>query len=62
VKKTQSHPELEGLGWPTFAEQVVNVPVPVFALGGMKPTDVGKARQNGGQGIAAISGLWPEPI
>ncbi len=62
VKKTQSHPELEGLGWPTFAEQVANVPVPVFALGGMKPTDVGEARQNGGQGIAAISGLWPEPI
>ncbi len=62
VKKTQSHPELDGLGWPTFAERVANVPVPVFALGGMKPEDVEEARQYGGQGVAAISGLWPEPI
>lgn len=62
VKKTQSHPELDGLGWPTFAERVANVPVPVFALGGMKPADAEDARQYGGQGIAAISGLWPEPM
>lgn len=62
VKKTASHPELEGLGWQTFAEYVADIPVPVYALGGMKPQDVQDAKQHGGQGIAAISGIWPEPI
>lgn len=62
VKKTASHPELDGLGWQSFAEAVAEIPVPVYALGGMKPQDVEDAKQHGGQGIAAISGLWPEPI
>ncbi len=62
VKKTASHPELDGLGWQTFADYVADIPVPVYALGGMKPQDVETAKQYGGQGISAISGLWPEPI
>lgn len=62
VKKTASHPELDGLGWETFAQWVAEIPVPVYALGGMKPQDVAEAKGYGGQGIAAISGIWPQPI
>ena len=59
VKKTTSHPDMDGMGWTDFSEQVAKVPIPVFALGGMKPEDVAKAKQCGAQGVAAISGFWP---
>ena len=59
VKETASHPGVPGLGWQTFAEMVNDVPIPVFALGGMKPEDREQAKKFGGQGIAAISGFWP---
>lgn len=62
VKKTSSHPDMDGMGWKTFSEMVADIPVPVFALGGMKQSDVEKATSHGAQGIAAISGLWPDPI
>jgi 8-oxo-dGTP diphosphatase len=54
VLKTQSHPDTPPLGWARFAELVENCVVPVYALGGMTMHDVVKARQAGGQGIAAI--------
>lgn len=60
VKETSSHPGVPGIGWAQFALLSGQVPVPVYALGGMKPNDVQQARLNGGQGIAAISGLWPQ--
>ncbi len=62
VKKTTSHPDMDGMGWMHFAELVAKVPVPVFALGGMKPEDVAKAKQCGAQGVAAISGFWPNML
>lgn len=60
VKATTSHPGVEGIGWRRFAENVRNVPIPVYALGGMLPEDITSAQQNGAQGIAAISAFWPE--
>jgi len=59
VKETASHPGVIGLGWDSFAEKVKQIPVPVYALGGMKPEDVDCAKSFGGQGVAAISGFWP---
>lgn len=59
VKETSSHPGVPGIGWEVFAEIVKEIPVPVFALGGMKPSDVDQAKALGGQGVAAISGFWP---
>ncbi len=59
VKETSSHPGVPGIGWQQFAEMVKAVPVPVFALGGMKPEELAQAKKSGGQGIAAISGFWP---
>lgn len=60
VKETNSHPGVEGLGWKAFADMVKNVPIPVYALGGMKPEDIAEAKKHGAQGIAAISGFWPK--
>jgi len=59
IKETSSHPGVPGIGWQKFAEMVKAVPIPVFALGGMKPEDSEQAKKSGGQGIAAISGFWP---
>jgi len=62
VKETSSHPGVAGIGWDGFAALVKDIPVPVFALGGMKQEDVELAKQNGGQGVAAISGFWPAEV
>ena len=53
-----SHPETPALGWDAFRESVEAVALPVYALGGMASSDIGMARENGGQGIAAIRSLW----
>lgn len=49
------------LGWDGFSEMVRQIPVPVYALGGMKLSDLDRARQLGGQGIALISDVWDSP-
>ncbi len=58
VLPTLSHPGAAHLGWESFAALVENVNFPVYALGGMTPDHVTNARQHGGQGIAAIRGVW----
>lgn len=58
VLATASHPEAEPLGWQRFQALVDRVNIPVYALGGMSAGMVGQARDCGGQGIAAIRGLW----
>lgn len=59
VKETKSHPGEPGIGWQAFADCVKEVPIPVFALGGMLPDDCKQAKLMGGHGVAAISGFWP---
>jgi len=58
VLATLSHPEQQPLGWQGFQELVERVNIPVYALGGMSPNMIDKARHCGGQGIAAIRSLW----
>ncbi|WP_455367174.1 Nudix family hydrolase [Kaarinaea lacus] len=58
VKPTISHPTAKVLGWATFKEWTERAAMPVYALGGMTPSDIKSSRENGGQGIAAISALW----
>jgi len=60
VCATKSHPSAIPLGWPNFIDLVSDAPFPVFALGGLSPTDIEQSRRCGGQGIAAIGSLWPE--
>ncbi|MCG6965162.1 MAG: Nudix family hydrolase [Chromatiaceae bacterium] len=58
VLPTRSHPDAEPLGWRRFAEWVNQVPLPVYALGGMHPGLIEQAWQHGAQGVAGIRGLW----
>ena len=58
IKATASHPEAIGKGWQWFAENIKEINIPVYALGGLGVDDIDSAKQNGAQGIAAISQLW----
>ena len=58
VRVTRSHPDAEPIGWEGFLELTEASTIPVYALGGMKAQDIGTAWEHGGQGIAAIRGLW----
>lgn len=60
VKPTATHPGALPLGWRGFADRVEPIPLPVYALGGLGPTDLRDAIAHGAQGIAAIRGLWPD--
>lgn len=58
VAATASHAGVAGRGWPWFAGLVADAPMPVYALGGMRPADVDLARASGGQGVAGIRAFW----
>jgi 8-oxo-dGTP diphosphatase len=53
-----THPDATPLGWQQFQKCVDQVAIPVYALGGMTPADLGMAHQHGAQGVAAIRALW----
>jgi len=57
VLPTASHPEATGLGWDAFADLVRQYPIPVYALGGMKPDMLETAMRHGAHGISLLSGL-----
>ncbi len=58
VKPTASHPGATSLGWPEFRRVVAGASIPVYAIGGLKPTDLDQARRNGAHGLAMIRGSW----
>lgn len=58
VRTTASHPQARPLGWAGFQALTDSAAIPVYALGGLGPDDEETACQRGGQGIAAIRGLW----
>lgn len=58
VAPTATHPGVEPLGWPRFASLARAAGCPVYALGGMTPAHIPRARACGGQGVAGIRGLW----
>ncbi len=58
VQKTASHPDMQAMGWQPFSNLIENIPVPVYALGGVSENDLETAWQHGAQGVAAISALW----
>ena len=58
VLPTQSHPGATALGWKKFNDIVHEIPIPVYALGGMKIEHLEQAWNQGAQGVAAISALW----
>jgi len=60
VQATLSHPGAEPLGWQRFAELCAGTPLPVYALGGLGLAELPTARAHGAQGIAGISGFFPD--
>ena len=49
------------LGWDGFSEMVSQIPLPVYALGGVRLADLNRAREQGAQGVALISDVWNRP-
>ncbi len=62
VQATASHPGAAALGWDAFERMREQVSLPIYGSGGLGPEHIGKARQHGAQGIAAIRSLWPVPV
>ncbi len=60
VQETASHPGVEAIGWQKFNELIEQIPMPVFALGGMGRADIRRAKGLGGQGVAGIRAFWPQ--
>lgn len=58
VLATQSHPDVEPIGWRQFEQWVEGATVPVFALGGLQSGDLETSIRCGAQGVAGIRGLW----
>jgi 8-oxo-dGTP diphosphatase len=57
VLPTPSHPQATGLGWDLFAGMIRNFRLPVFALGGMRASDLERSWEAGAHGIAMMRGL-----
>lgn len=58
VAATVSHPQAAPLGWSAFRQLVEGCPFPVYALGGVRLTDLDQARRHGARGIAGIRDFW----
>ncbi len=58
VHPTATHPDAVGIGWKVFAALVETARMPVFALGGVSPDDLGRVWRRGGHGVASISAFW----
>jgi len=62
VRTTSSHPGARTLGFSRFQDLTERATIPVYALGGMQVVDLPEAFRHGGQGIAAIRGLWDQAL
>jgi 8-oxo-dGTP diphosphatase len=58
VSRTLSHPGAAPMGWARCAELIRDLPLPVYALGGVGPGDLARARQARAQGVAGIRAFW----
>ena len=58
VLDTPSHAGAVVLGWARFRDLLQAAHLPVYALGGMRAHDLGRALAAGAQGLAMISGIW----
>ncbi len=58
VLPTASHPGAPTLGWGRFAELCLDLPMPVFALGGMRLDMRETAMTHSAHGVALLSGIW----
>ncbi|AXK70975.1 Nudix family hydrolase [Lysobacter sp. TY2-98] len=63
VAPTPSHPDRLPIGWAGFAALRETASLPIYAIGGVGPSDVEFARAHGAQGVAGIRGFFgPAPL
>jgi len=60
VLPTPSHPGAPTLGWERFAYLCLDLPMPVFALGGMRLDMIETSMTHSAHGVALLSGIWNE--
>ena len=58
VLPTLSHPGSRTLGWQGFSALIEAYPLPVYAIGGMRPEFLETAWAHGAHGIAMLRGAW----
>jgi len=58
VLPTPSHATARPLGWTRFEELSRGLPLPVYALGGLKRADLEQAMRHGAHGVALRRGAW----
>ena len=57
VRSTESHPEIDAIGWDNFSALAQKTSLPVYALGGMTLPDLPIALSYGARGVALQRGL-----
>lgn len=60
VLPTPSHPGRPGIGWERLAALLENYPLPVYALGGLRRSDLDAAWQAGAHGVSLLRGAWSQ--
>lgn len=60
VRPTPSHPGAAGMGWERFAVLLRDCTLPVYALGGLRPSDLEAAWRCGAHGISMMRGAWKD--
>lgn len=60
VMPTRTHPGAEPLGWEGLSALAARTTLPLYALGGLEPDDLTRARAAGAVGVAGIRGFWPQ--
>jgi 8-oxo-dGTP diphosphatase len=58
VKASTTHPGAPPLGWDEFRRIAAGASIPVYAIGGLRPEDMDRARAAGAHGLAMIRGSW----
>ncbi len=58
VLEKHGQPGQPGIGLQRFGDLAGGCPLPVFALGGMRVSDLDRARTRGAHGVAMIRGAW----
>ena len=58
VLQTPTHPAAAPLGWQALGALIAPSALPVYALGGLRPADLGRALAQGCVGIAGIGAFW----
>lgn len=58
VQATLTHPGTPAMGWEGFSKLIVDLPMPVYALGGMGENDNTAAWAAGAHGVAMMRAAW----